>query len=101
MISKEIYLNLLESKKYDDIILQFEEDFIHLFKIMLDKKNIIYENNNIFLYYSSCIKINYPEVSQNIVFLESRLCDIYIDSVEKINILIDMYKFLLKKYEKK
>ena len=100
MLNKESYINLLNNKKYDQIITNFKNDYIILFSLLLDKKQISYEKNLSFYYYLSFIKKIYPELSSKLNLLLYTINNTDVKSEEKIIDIINIYISIYKTYIK-
>lgn len=98
MLNKDLYINLLNDKKYDQIITNFKNDYIIIFKILLDKKQIVYDNDLSFYYFLSFTKKVYPELISKLNLLSYTINNFDIKSEEKIVNIIDIYSYIYKKY---
>lgn len=98
MLNKEFYLNLLKQKDFNSIIKQLKIDYILLLKKLLDKKNIQYENIDYLNYYILLCKKNYTELSSNLIIIKNLFTYGNVENIDKIDDLITIYSYILKKY---
>ena len=96
----EEYKKLLGEKNFQKIIENFKQDYMELFKELLEKKKIEYDEwNNTFEVLSTLVAENYSELEKSINYIKGILVREGIDSISIVEDLLDTYLYIKKKCE--
>lgn len=96
----EEYKKLLGEKNFQKIIENFKQDYMELFKGLLEKEKIEYDEwNNTFEILSTLVAENHSELEKSINYIKGILVREGIDSISIVEDLLDTYLYIKKKCE--
>jgi hypothetical protein len=90
---------LFKKEKYDDVIKLIKEEYVLLFRRMLDFKNVKYSPDDDFEILSSKIPFSYPQYSDTILRLGNVLMDPDESYFGVLNSMLSIYESMDSEYK--
>lgn len=96
----EEYKKLLKQKKFDELIMSLENDFVFLYKKMLEYNNIEIPENDSLSNLGYKVYGIYPSYEDTIIEVENAINSGEYNYGEILDILLDSFNYLSKDYKK-
>lgn len=90
---------LFKKEKYDDVIKLIKEEYVELFREMLDFKNVEYSLDDDFDILSTKIPFTYPQYSDKMVRLSNVLMDPEESYLDVLNSMLNIYDSMKSDYK--